>query len=120
MSDKCMGMDRRTFLKNSLIAAAGLTMATSVENMVWGKLPSDGDLADSSLYRLSKMIRDGELTSTKLVELYLDRIQKFDGRDGINAYITVVAERALKEAKELDKLAEKKMFKGLLHGLPIA
>ena len=120
MNDKCMEMDRRTFLKNSLIAATGLTMATSVENLVWGKLPPDGDLADSSLYRLSKMIRDGELTSTKLVELYLDRIRKLDGRDGINAYITVVAERALKEAEELDKLAEKKRFKGLLHGLPIA
>jgi Asp-tRNA(Asn)/Glu-tRNA(Gln) amidotransferase A subunit family amidase len=78
------------------------------------------DLADLSLDDLSKMVRRGQITSKRLVELHLERITKFDGRDGLNAYITVMGDAALKQAEELDKLAKAKQFKGLLHGMPIA
>lgn len=85
-----------------------------------GKSSITNDLPDLSLAQLSKMIRNGEITSRQLIELYLDRIQKFDGRDRINAYITVVGDAALKQAEELDRLAKKKQFRSSLHGLPIA
>jgi Asp-tRNA(Asn)/Glu-tRNA(Gln) amidotransferase A subunit family amidase len=78
------------------------------------------DLENLSLDQLSKMIRQGEIRSKKLVQAYLERIRKFDGPNGINAYITVAEDSALKEAEELDALAQNKRFKGPLHGLPIA
>ena len=77
-------------------------------------------LEDSSLYQLSKLIRNGKVSSKELVEAYIGRIQKYDGPNGLNAYITVAADAALKQAEELDHLAKNKKFKGILHGLPIA
>ena len=66
------------------------------------------------------MIRNREISAKQLVELYLQRLQRFDGRNDINSYITVAAESALGEAEELDTLAKQGHFKGILHGLPIA
>jgi aspartyl-tRNA(Asn)/glutamyl-tRNA(Gln) amidotransferase subunit A len=113
-------MDRRTFMKSTLAAGAGLAVAASMGDFAWAKSYSDAELADLSLYELSKMIRTGEITSKRLVEIYLDRIQKYGGPEGVNAYITVASELAMKNAEELDKSAKSKNFKGPLHGLPIA
>ncbi len=80
----------------------------------------NSDLENLSLDQLSRMMRKGEISSKKLVEAYLERIQKYGGPNGINAFITVAADAALKQAEELDTLARKKRFKGPLHGLPVA
>jgi len=120
MDKKERRMDRRTFMKTSFAVGAGLALTASMNDLAWGKTSPGGDLADSSLSQLSRMIRNGEISSKELVEIYLERIRKFDGVNGVNAYITVSAEAALKEAEELDRLAKGKKFKGSLHGLPIA
>ncbi len=120
MKDDGKGMNRREFIHSGLAVAGGLAFTTSVENLAWGKSSTDEDLADLSLHQLSKMIRDGEISSKQIVEVYLERIRKFDGRDGINSYITVAGDVALKQAEEFDRLAKQKQFKGPLHGLPIA
>jgi amidase len=44
----------------------------------------------------ARLVRDGEVTSRELVELYLERIERLD--PGLNAYVTVVADRALAAA----------------------
>ena len=113
-------MDRRTFMKSTIATGAGLAVAASLGNLAWGKSVSDSDLADLSLYELSKMIHSGEITSKRLVKIYLDRIQKYDGPDGVNSYITLASDSALKAAEELDKAAKSNNFMGPLHGLPIA
>ena len=82
-------------------------------------LPDD-QVADLPLWRLSAMIRTGEITSRHLVEIYLDRIGKYDGPHGLNAYITVAGDSALKQADRLDKSARAKKFNGPLHGIPVA
>jgi len=120
MDSKGKKIDRRTFMKTTLAAGAGVALAGSMSNLAWGKSPTDGDLPDLSLFQLSKMIRKGELSSKKLVELYLDRIQKFGGPNDINAYITLAGDAALRQAEKLDNLTKQKKFKGPLHGLPIA
>jgi Asp-tRNA(Asn)/Glu-tRNA(Gln) amidotransferase A subunit family amidase len=78
------------------------------------------DLVDLSLSELARMVKNGDVTSKRVVELYLDRIKKFDGRKGINAYITVIGDVALKQAEELDKLTKVGHCKGPLHGMPVA
>ena len=113
-------IDRRAFMKTTLTVGAGLVLSASMGDLGWGKsLPKD-DLAELPLYQLAKMIRTGEITSKQLVEIYLERIQKFDGPKGVNAYITVAGDSALNQAEEFDKFAKGKKFKGRLHGLPIA
>lgn len=120
MKENSKGMDRRTFVKSTIAAGAGMALAASMGGFAWGKPGSNEEIAEMSLQQLSHMIRKGELTSRKLVEIYIGRIQKYDGPKGINAYITVAGESALKEADELDRMAKGNTFKGPLHGLPIA
>ncbi len=120
MGENRREMDRRTFMKTSLTVGAGLALTASMNDLAWGKTSTGAELADLPLSQLSKMIRNGEISSKSLVEAYLERIRKIDGPNGVNAYITVAADTALKEAEELDKLAKGKKFKGPLHGLPIA
>ena len=119
--DKKIGeMDRRTFVKTTLAAGAGLAFSGAMGNLAWGGSSSEDILAQSSLLDLSKMVHKGEISSQELVELYLGRIRRFGGRKGINAYITVAGDEALKQAEQLDKLAKQKKFKGPLHGIPLA
>jgi aspartyl-tRNA(Asn)/glutamyl-tRNA(Gln) amidotransferase subunit A len=78
------------------------------------------DLPFFPLDKLSKLMHRGEITSLELVELYLDRINKEEAPGGVNAYITVAGEQALRQARVLDRLAAQGKFLGPLHGLPIA
>jgi Asp-tRNA(Asn)/Glu-tRNA(Gln) amidotransferase A subunit family amidase len=120
VNDQEKGMDRREFIKTSLAAAGGLALTSWMGHSAWAQTTAYGDLADLSLFELAKRIHSGEITSKALVEIYLERIQKFDGPNGINAYITVAADEALRRAEEMDLLAKQKKFQGPLHGLPIA
>ena len=45
----------------------------------------------------ARLVRDGEVSSVELVQLYLDRIEQLDGE--LNAYVTVVADQALSDAQ---------------------
>lgn len=119
MDKKTRDMDRRTFLKSTLAVGTGLALAGTMRDVALGKAQSPQDLADFPLVELSKMIKQGDLTSKRLVETYLGRIQKYDGVEGLNAYITVAGDDALRQAEELDRLARSGNFKGPLHGLPI-
>jgi amidase len=58
------------------------------------------ELAFAGVVRQAEMVRGGEVSSRELVELYLERIQRFDGE--LNAYRKVIAERALIDAQQAD------------------
>ncbi|HXB65393.1 MAG TPA: amidase [Solirubrobacteraceae bacterium] len=58
------------------------------------------DLAYAGIARQAELIAAGEISSRELVQLYLDRIERYDGQ--LNAYRTVFAERALLEADQAD------------------
>ncbi len=59
MDSKGREIDRRTFMKSTLAVGAGLAMTSSMGNVAWGKSSAAEDLADLSLYQLSKMILKG-------------------------------------------------------------
>jgi len=120
MKNKCTNMDRRTFIKTVMATGVGFALTQSISNLAWGTSSSASNVADLSLYELSKMIRERELSSLELVELYLERIRKFDGASGINSYISVAKDAALSQAEKLDRLARQGKFVGPLHGIPIA
>jgi Asp-tRNA(Asn)/Glu-tRNA(Gln) amidotransferase A subunit family amidase len=106
------GRDPGTSLDKTPVTAGGPAVSRSA--------PGTAAIADLPLSELSGMIRSGKITARELVQLYLQRIEQYDGKSGLNSYITVAEENALKEAEQLDALAKQGRVKGLLHGLPIA
>src|SRR5918998_2730690 len=67
-------------------------------------------LAFAGLVRQAQLVRDGEVSSRELVELSLERIDRFDRE--LNAFGAVYAERALAEADNPRP--------GPLSGVPVA
>lgn len=67
---------------------------------------------------LAERIREGELSPVEVLEAFLTRI---DGRnDEINAFLTLIPERAREEAKEAERAIERGEELGPLHGIPFA
>jgi amidase len=67
---------------------------------------------------LSELFRRGELQPSKVTEAILSRIAKLDGL--LHGYAVVLAERAMVQAKRCDEELAKGIWRGPLHGVPIA
>lgn len=84
-----------------------------------GPLPaSEEDIAFAPAWRLGAWIRAGRLTSRRLTELYLSRIDRL--APGLLCVITVARERALRQADLADAQAAAGTFLSPLHGVPYA
>jgi amidase len=75
------------------------------------------ELAFAGIAKQAELIADGEVSSRELVELYLERIARFDKQ--LNAFRIVLAERALMEADQADARRGAGAERPLL-GVPIA
>jgi aspartyl-tRNA(Asn)/glutamyl-tRNA(Gln) amidotransferase subunit A len=78
---------------------------------------SPGDLAALTLKQASGRIRSRKVTPTELTESCLDRIKTYNPK--INAWITVMREKALAQAKSLGEEQAAGRFRSPLHGIPI-
>lgn len=76
------------------------------------------DLSHLTLAEASARIRAGNVTPTQLVDACLARIQIYNPK--LNAFITVMRDYALRQAKELEAEQRAGKFRGPLHGIPIA
>src|SRR5271163_3376630 len=76
------------------------------------------DLTRLSLMEASARIRSRAVTPTQLVEACLARIQTYNPK--VNAFITVMRDYALAQAKELEAEQRAGKFRSPLHGIPIA
>jgi Asp-tRNA(Asn)/Glu-tRNA(Gln) amidotransferase A subunit family amidase len=80
-------------------------------------LPEDeADIAFASIGELAAWIGVGALTSRRLTEIYLSRIDALGPR--LECFATVTAKRALAEADAADALMRGGVNLGPLHGLP--
>jgi amidase len=81
-------------------------------------LPATGDEGTCwlPLREQAALIRDGKLSSTELVSLYLDRISAVN--PAVNAIVTLDPERSLREAGLADQAVARGEPLGLLHGVP--
>ena len=77
---------------------------------------SDEDIAFATVAAQGHWIKTKQITSRKLTEIYLDRINKFQGQ--LNCYANVTVELALAEADAMDLLTEDYISLGPLHGIP--
>ncbi len=75
------------------------------------------DLVFLPAHKLAGMIRAGTVTSSEVVEAYLDRINTFN--PSLNAIVTLDADGARKRAKEADDALRRGEIWGPLHGVPI-
>src|SRR2546429_1624799 len=80
-------------------------------------LPSSDDaIAFAPVTQLSRWIESRQLTSERLTNIYLTRIEKFDAK--IRAIITVTKDHALARAKQADTEIAAGKYRGPLHGIP--
>jgi Asp-tRNA(Asn)/Glu-tRNA(Gln) amidotransferase A subunit family amidase len=80
-------------------------------------LPDDeGDIAFASIRELAGWIASGALTSRRLTEIFLSRIDALGPR--LECFATVTAKRALAEADAADALLRGGINLGPLHGVP--
>ncbi len=77
---------------------------------------SDDQIAFASVGQLGRWLRSGALSSARLTEIYLNRIEKHD--PALHAFITVTPEVARTEAAKADADLAAGNDRGPLHGIP--
>ena len=82
-----------------------------------GPLPSsDEDTAYAPVWKLSRWVEQKKITSTRLTQIYLERLRKFDPK--LRCVITLTADHALEQAKRADAEIAAGKYRGPLHGIP--
>jgi Asp-tRNA(Asn)/Glu-tRNA(Gln) amidotransferase A subunit family amidase len=76
----------------------------------------DSDIAFASVAQLSHWIETRQLSSERLTQIYLARLQRFDPK--LKCVITLTRELALKQAKAADAEIAAGKYRGPLHGIP--
>ena len=82
-----------------------------------GPLPAnDDEIAFAPVTKLSRWIETRKLTSERLTEIYLARIERLDSR--LRCIITLTRDVALAAAKQADAEIAAGRYRGPLHGIP--
>ncbi len=76
------------------------------------------DLHFQPLTQVAKHLESRELSPVELTKAMLARIEAIDG--GLKSYTTVTADLALKQAKQAEAEIAKGLYRGPMHGIPIA
>jgi Asp-tRNA(Asn)/Glu-tRNA(Gln) amidotransferase A subunit family amidase len=82
-----------------------------------GALPGrDEDIAFAPVTQLSRWIETRKITSERLTRIYLERLERFNGK--LRCVITLTHELALAQAKKADAEIAAGKYRGPLHGIP--
>lgn len=102
---------------------SGFVMPTGKQEIFQASIPTDVELPSTdeeiaflNIPQLASLIKSRKITSERLTNIYLDRIEKFDGQ--LEAVITVTSELALEQAKKADAEIASGNYRGILHGIP--
>jgi len=105
---------------NPMIRAASAGPARDAftrSNAAAAPLPgSDADIAYAPVTQLSRWIEQKALTSERLTQIYLRRIEQFDPK--LRCIITLTKEHALARARQADAEIAAGKRRGPLHGIP--
>jgi Asp-tRNA(Asn)/Glu-tRNA(Gln) amidotransferase A subunit family amidase len=77
---------------------------------------TDEAIAFAPVHQLSRWIETRQLTSTRLTNIYLKRIEQLNPK--INCIITLTRDHALAQAKAADAEISSGHYRGPLHGIP--
>ena len=78
----------------------------------------DTDLHCSGIAETAAMLREKRVSPVEVTQAYLERIEALDGR--LRAYVTVMREQAMAEARESERAIQAGRYLGPLHGIPVA
>jgi Asp-tRNA(Asn)/Glu-tRNA(Gln) amidotransferase A subunit family amidase len=82
-----------------------------------GPLPAnDEDIAFATVTQLSRWIQGRKITSERLTNIYLARLQKYNPT--LRCVITLTADHALQQAQQADQEIAAGKYRGPLHGIP--
>jgi Asp-tRNA(Asn)/Glu-tRNA(Gln) amidotransferase A subunit family amidase len=82
-----------------------------------GPLPTnDEDIAFAPVTKLSGWIYQQKLTSERLTNIYLERLERFNPK--LRCAITLTRDLALSQARQADKEIAAGKYRGVLHGIP--
>jgi len=101
---------RRSFLEAVAAAAAGLAAKTREAG---SERP-----AGLTLEQAGRLLRSREVSPVDLTQACLTRLDRYN--PALNAFITVTAEQALAEARAMEAEQARGVWRGPLHGIPIA
>ena len=97
--------------------AAAFTRAKFTVQPWTGPVPTDPDeIAFLPAHRLSALIAAKKITSTRLTQIYLERIKRLDPT--LLCAVTIMEDRALAEAARCDAETKVGKSRGPLHGVP--
>ena len=82
-----------------------------------GQVPAkDEDIAFSRVTQLSRWIEKKQITSERLTNIYLDRLEKYNPK--LRCVITLTRDFAIQQAKKADAEIAAGKYRGPLHGIP--
>jgi Asp-tRNA(Asn)/Glu-tRNA(Gln) amidotransferase A subunit family amidase len=82
-----------------------------------GALPSnDEDIAFANVTQLARWVQSRKLTSERLTNIYLARLEKYNPK--LRCVITLTKDHALQQAKQADQEIAAGNYRGPLHGIP--
>ncbi len=112
MSPKLRTILIATLLTSTLYAASGVAQSKEPTNV-------PHNYNEMTVAQLEAAMAAGKLTSEKLTDYYIDRILAIDQNGpGVNAVIELNPD-ALKIARQMDKLRQKGIVLGPMHGIPV-
>ncbi|MBZ5525416.1 MAG: amidase [Acidobacteriia bacterium] len=100
----------------------GTTAGPARDQFNWSKpdpgaLPGhDEDIAFAPLTHLARWIEKRQITSERLTNIYLERLERFNPK--LRCVITLTREHALAQAKRADQEIAAGKYRGPLHGIP--
>ena len=77
---------------------------------------NEEDIPFATVTQLSRWIQSRQLTSERLTEIYISRMQRFDPK--LRCVITLAKDHALEQARQADKEIAAGKYRGPLHGIP--
>lgn len=107
-------LNRRQFLTGISAGSASLLLGAGCSPLT---APRVDDVTQLSLADAASLLQSRRLSPVDLVKACLDRIDRFNPR--INAFITVLHERALEQARVAEAEIAGGNWRGPLHGIPI-
>ena len=116
------GWNRRDFVRVTASAAAGAAALPALPGYSRAEAASptatqSDELARLTIAQASRMIRGREISCTELTQACLARAEAYNPK--VNAFITIMYEESLAQARQLDAEASAGNFRGPLHGIPV-
>ena len=79
---------------------------------------NDLDLDGLTVVRAARLLKTRKISALELTRACLARIERL--QPTLNAFITITAEHALRQARRADREIRKGKYRGALHGIPVS